>query len=352
MPLAKPDIRSLTCAGYPVDELCRYHSFEEVAYLQWHGELPTHEQVAAQNRAERAHRALDRRVASTIAEQPFASRPVDTLRSAIRVLWASDPVADDTAPAAMQAQALRLFAALPAIVAADQRRRLGLGAVPPRDDLSYAANFLYMTFGKVPEPQIVAAFEKSLILYAGQSLNPAVLAGRAPASAKAWWYGTVIAAVDAFSGPSHGGGCESVVRMLNEIAIPDNARSWLDDARASGQTVAGFDQPGAPYGDPRVPTMRAALGITAALRRGEHLIEVYEALATTVFEVDGLHPILDFPAGPAFHLMGFDTEVFAPILAVAGFPGLTASLAGVPSRSLAGQQRNSVPPPRLSSPAR
>ena len=89
---------------------------------------------------------------------------MDTLRTAVSLLGASDPAEGDNSPAAIRAKALRLFAVLPAVVAMDQRRRHGLGSIPPRDDLSYAANFLYMTFGKVPEPQIVAAFQTSLIL--------------------------------------------------------------------------------------------------------------------------------------------------------------------------------------------
>jgi citrate synthase len=83
---------------------------------------------------------------------------MDTLRTAISLLGASDPTEDDNSPRAVRAKALRLFAVLPSVVSLDQRRRQGFGAVPPREDLGYAANFLYMTFGKLPEPQVVKAY--------------------------------------------------------------------------------------------------------------------------------------------------------------------------------------------------
>jgi citrate synthase len=76
--------------------------------------------------------------------------------------------------------------------------------------------------------------------------------------------------------------------------------------------------------------MRTALGMVAALRDGQRLIEAYEALAGAVYAVRGLRPSLDFPTGPAYHLMGFDSQMFAPVLFAARLPGLTAHLAGQP----------------------
>jgi citrate synthase len=148
--MVNPDTNSLTYRGYPVQELTRSRSFEEVAYLLWHGELPTPAQLAAQHRAERAQRALDPIVAATLKGLPLTAHPMDTLRTAVSLLGAADPAENDNTPDANQAKALRLFAVLPSVVALDQRRRHGLDAVPPRDDLGLAANFLYMTFGKFP----------------------------------------------------------------------------------------------------------------------------------------------------------------------------------------------------------
>ncbi|TVZ02754.1 bifunctional 2-methylcitrate synthase/citrate synthase [Trebonia kvetii] len=317
---------SLTYRGYPVQALCRRHSFEEVAYLLWHGELPDGGQLSAQNRAERSQRALGPHLAAMLAAQPLSVPPADALLTVVVSRLGGDgPAERGIAPGAVHAQALRLFAVLPSIVAFDQRRRHGLDAVAPRDDLGYAANFLYMTFGRVPEPQIVSVFERSLILYAGQGLSAATSGPRVGVSPLSRLHGAVTAAISALKEAPGDGSPEAVTEMLKEIAIPDNARPWLEKALAEGRTIAGFS-PQVSGSDARVPAMRAALGMVAALRDHEGLIVIYEALATAVQEMTDLRPSLDYPAAAAYHLIGFDRQTITPILAAAGLPGWTAHL--------------------------
>jgi citrate synthase len=325
--MVNPETNSLTYRGYPVQELARRCSFEEVAYLLWHGELPTPSQLSAQNRAERVQRALDPLVAAALMTLPVTAHPMDSLRTAVSLLGANDPAEGDNSPASVKAKSLRLFAALPTVVALDQRRRHGLGAIPPRDDLGFAANFLYMTFGKVPEPQVVAAFETSLILYAEHSFNASAFTARVVTSTLSDLYSAVVAAICALKGPLHGGANEAVMKMLNEIGIPDNVKPWLDETLARQRKIMGFGHRVYKNGDPRVPAMRAALGMIAALRGGEHLIDLYETLAAAMYEAKGLHPNLDYPSGLAYHLIGFDTPTFTPVFVAARLPGWTAHIA-------------------------
>lgn len=320
----------LTYHGYPVQELCWRHSFEEVAFLLWHGELPTRDQLLAQNRAERSRRAIDQDLAAAIAGLPPRADPMETLRKAVGTLGASATAAYGGAPAAVPAEGLRLFAVLPSLVAFEQRRRRGLGAVGPRDDLGYAANFLYMTFGKLPEPQVVAAFERSLILHAGDGFGASPLAARIGTSSVPVLYAAVAAALGGLKASPHGTAAEAVLGILNEGMVHENARSWAEAAVATGRCVAGFAPGNAKAADDRVPAMRTALGMVAALRGGQRLIEAYEALAGAVYDASGLRPTLDFPTGPAYNLMGFDSAMFAPVLVAARLPGLTAHLAGQP----------------------
>jgi citrate synthase len=330
MPRVNRQTSPLTYRGYPVQELCWRHSFEEVAFLLWHGEVPTRDQLLAQNRAERSLRALDPDLATALAGQPPGADPMDTLRKAVSTLGANAPAAYGGAPSAVHAQALRLFAVLPSLVAFEQRRRRGLGAVAPRDDLGYAANFLYMTLGKVPEPQVVAAFERSLILHAGGSFDASPLAARIGTSSVSVLYGTLAVAVGALKASPRGTAAAAVLGILNEGMVHGNARSWAEEAVAKGRCAAGFGPSDAKAVDNRVPAMRTALGMVAALRGGQRLIEAYEALASASYDVSGLRPNLDFPTGPAYHLMGFDSQMFAPVLVTARLPGLTAHLAGQP----------------------
>ena len=324
--MVNPESNSLTYRGYTVQELARRCSFEEVAYLLWHGELPTPAQLDAQNRMERAQRVLDPIIAATLIGLPPTAHPMDTLRTAVSLLGASDPTENDNSPAALQAKALRLFAVLPAVVALDQRRRHGLGAIRPRDDLGFAANFLYMTFGELPEPAIVAAFETSLILYAEHSFNASTFTARVVASTLSDLYSAVTAAISALKGPLHGGANEAVMDTMNEIAIADNAGPWLDEALAEKRKIMGFGHRVYKNGDSRVPAMREALEQVAAIREGQGLIDIYETLAKAMYDAKGLHPNLDYPAGPAYHLIGFDTPTFTPLFVAARLPGWTAHI--------------------------
>jgi citrate synthase len=325
--MVNPESNSLTYRGYPVQELARQCSFEEVAYLLWHGELPDAAQLAAQNSAERAQRALDPVIAATLTGLPATAHPMDILRTAVSLLGASDPAENDNSPAAIRAKALRLFAAAPTVVALDQRRRHGYGAIAPRDDLGFASNFLYMTFGKVLEPGIVAAFETSLILYAEHSFNASTFTARVVASTLSDIYSAVTAAIGALKGPLHGGANEAVMEMMTEIAIADNAVPWLDEALAGRRKIMGFGHRVYKNGDSRVPTMRAALEEIVSIRGGRELIDIYESLAKAMYDAKGLHPNLDYPAGPAYHLIGFDTPTFTPIFVAARLPGWTAHIA-------------------------
>jgi citrate synthase len=237
---------------------------------------------------------------------------------------------------AVNATAVRLFAVLPAIVAADQRLRQGLGVIAAREHLGYAANFLSMTFGKVPEPQIVAAFETALILYGGPIPPSPALPSRSGLPSRPTTpshslrpdaYRAADAAIGALQRSGEGAAGPAVIAMMNEIGIPGNARPWVEEALAAGRKIPGFNYRLDKTDDARVPAMRGALGMVAGLRRGRRLIELYEAVAEAVRAASGRTPVLDFPASLAFQLIGFDARAFAPILAVARLPGWTAHAA-------------------------
>ncbi|AUS77146.1 2-methylcitrate synthase [Actinoalloteichus sp. AHMU CJ021] len=322
-----PDTNSLTYRGYAVQDLAEHCRFEEVAHLLWHGELPTAEQLAAQDAEERGLRALPPDLVGLLLALPPTAHPMDSLRTAVSVLGANDPGEDDNSPAANHAKSLRLFAALPAAVALTQRRRRGLLPLEPRADLGYAENFLYMTFGEVPEPAIVRAFEISLVLYAEHSFNASTFTSRVVTSTLSDLYSAVTAAVGALKGPLHGGANEAVMATLAEIGSADRVEGWLSRALAEKRRIMGFGHRVYKHGDSRVPTMRAALGEVVEARGGEDLLAMYEALASAMLREKGLHPNLDYPAGPAYHLMGFDTPTFTPIFVAARITGWTAHIA-------------------------
>jgi 2-methylcitrate synthase/citrate synthase II len=325
-----PESNSLLYRGYPVQELAAQKSFEEVAWLLWKGELPNADELAGFEKQERAMRNLDTAVKRVIDELPLTAHPMDVCRTAVSVIGAMDPTADDASPEANLAKSIRLFAKLPAVVAYDQRRRHHLPLIEARDDLDYSSNFLWMTFGEIPETQVVDAFRVSLILYAEHSFNASTFTARVITSTLSDLYSAVTGAVGALKGPLHGGANEAVLHIFNEIGFgPDaavRAEVWLDKALAEKRKIMGFGHRVYKSGDSRVPTMRASMVELIKYYNRQDVLDLYEGLEAAMTERKGILPNLDYPSGPAYHLMGFDTLTFTPIFVAARITGWTAHI--------------------------
>ncbi|MBO0611032.1 bifunctional 2-methylcitrate synthase/citrate synthase [Myceligenerans salitolerans] len=321
-----PETNSLLYRGYPVQDLAARVSFEEVAYLLWHGELPTSAQLDEQTKAERAARALPENVKAAILELPTECHPMDVCRTAVSLLGAHDPQAEDSSVDAELGKALRLWAVMPSVVALDQRRRRGQEIVPPREDLGYSANFLWMTFGEEADPAVVKAFEASMVLYAEHSFNASTFTARVITSTLADLHSAVTGAIGALKGPLHGGANEAVQETFEEIGTADRAVAWLDDALASKRKIMGFGHRVYKKGDSRVPTMRAVLGDMVEHYGKHEVLDLYDALEQAMGERKGIKPNLDYPAGPAYHLMGFDTNIFTPLFVASRITGWTAHI--------------------------
>lgn len=323
------ETNSLTYRGYPVQDLAAHHSFEEVAHLLWHGELPDPAQLRDFRARERALRPLDRTTSELLARLPETCHPMDVLRTAVSFFGAEDPTEDDGSPAANRAKSLTLLAKLPTVVAADQRRRRGLDPVSPDPELGYAENFFHMCFGSVPDPDVVRCFEISLVLYAEHSFNASTFTARVVTSTLSDLYSAVTAAIGALKGPLHGGANEAVMHMLEEIDAPQRAGEWLDQALAARRKIMGFGHRVYKHGDSRVPIMQDALNRLVARTAdpgATRLAALHTALRRAMLTRKNIHPNLDYPAGLAYHLMGFDTPAFTPIFVMSRVTGWTAHI--------------------------
>ncbi|UOE43603.1 bifunctional 2-methylcitrate synthase/citrate synthase [Agromyces larvae] len=321
-----PETNSLLYRGYPVQDLAASVTFEEVAYLLWHGELPTDRELAAFEQFERANRHLDPVLKRIIDELPTTAHPMDVVRSAVSVMGARDDETADDSPDAELRKAKRLFAAIPAVVAYDQRRRRGLDLVEPRDDLGYSANFLFMTFDEVPELPVVDAFDVSMILYAEHSFNASTFTARVITSTLSDLHSAVVGAIAALKGPLHGGANEAVMHTFDEIGEASNVTAWLDEALAQKRKIMGFGHRVYKHGDSRVPTMKTALDSLVGYYGRPDILDLYNALADEFTARKGIHPNLDYPSGPAYHLIGFDTELFTPLFVASRVVGWTAHI--------------------------
>ncbi|MGS2805639.1 bifunctional 2-methylcitrate synthase/citrate synthase [Nocardia sp. MW-W600-9] len=321
------ETNSLTYRGYPVQELAARRTFEEVAYLLWHGELPDDPQLQQLCQRERAQRWIDRSVLALVAKMPDTCHPMDVVRTVVSYLGTEDAVSESGGEPERLAAALRLTALLPTVIAAAMRRRRGLDPIAPHSQLGFAENFLYMCFGEVPAPRIVRAFEISLILYAEHGFNASTFAARVVTSTGSDMYSAITAAIGALKGRLHGGANEAVMHTMLEIADPDRAAAWVAETLAARRKVMGFGHRVYRDGDSRVPTMKAALDEVAAVTGGQRWVRMYDALAAAMAEQTGIAPNLDFPAGPAYYLMGLDIEMFTPIFVMSRITGWTAHIA-------------------------
>jgi len=321
-----PETNSLTYRGYPVQELCQHCCFEEVAYLLWNGELPTRSQLNTFRRNERRRRELSRDHIAVIRKFPKRAHPMDTIRTAVSYLgttetaWGGEPAEND------QHRSLDLLAKIPTMIATDYRLRRGKRRIAPRDDLSISENFLRMCFGSVPPKEVVRAFDISLILYAEHSFNASTFASRVVTSTLSDIYSAVTAGIGALKGPLHGGANEAVMHMLLEIGHPKKAEAWLRRAFRDKRVVMGFGHRVYKWGDSRVPTMRKCLTDLAAWKNDERWIEIEDVLERIMVDEKKIHPNLDFPAGPAYYMMGFDIDMFTPIFVISRITGWTAHI--------------------------
>ncbi|MCM6773804.1 bifunctional 2-methylcitrate synthase/citrate synthase [Nocardia sp. CDC159] len=325
-----PETNSLIYRGYPVQDLARYRGFEEVAQLLWHGELPDAGQLRVLCERERALRQADRSLLALVDRLPDTCHPMDVVRTVVSYLGAQDPLEDrGTSREALLAKALRLTAVLPTVIAADMRRRRGLDPIAPDEDRGFAENFLYMCFGdraRQLDQRLVRAFETSLILYAEHSFNASTFAARVVTSTRSDMYSAVTAAIGALKGPLHGGANEAVMHMMLDIGEPERAREWLRAKLSRKEKIMGFGHRVYRNGDSRVPTMKSALDDIAALLGDTHWLRMYTELESAMAEATGIKPNLDFPSGPAYHLLGFDTETFTPIFVMSRITGWTAHI--------------------------
>ncbi|WP_309071180.1 bifunctional 2-methylcitrate synthase/citrate synthase [Arthrobacter sp.] len=328
-----PETNSLLYRGYPVQELAGALKFEDVAWLLWHGELPTEAEAQQFRQQGRPSRALADNVKAAIDLLPLSCHPMDVGRTAVSVIGANHPKAEDSSPEAELEKATELLAAFPAVVAYDQRRRRGLEPVEAREDLDYSSNFLWMTFGEEAAPEVVEAFNTSMILYAEHSFNASTFTARVITSTLADLHSAVTGAIGALKGPLHGGANEAVMHTFEEIGIQADesledatarARAWMEEALAQKKKVMGFGHRVYKNGDSRVPTMKAALDAMVKHYGRPEILGLYDGLETAMQEAKGIKPNLDYPAGPTYHLMGFDTEMFTPLFIAARIAGWTA----------------------------
>jgi len=321
-----PEINSLTYRGYAAQDLCAKCKFEEVAYLILNGELPDKKQLKNFENQERKERKLSKTLLEDIKRFPKKAHPMDVARTAVSIMGLEDKETKDNSPKANMKKVMRIFAKTPVALAAFYRARKGKKVIPPKKNLSFSENFFHMCFGKVPNKDIVKAFDVSLILYAEHSFNVSTFTARTITSSLSDIHGAITGAIASLKGPLHGGANEEVMHMMNKIKKPENALNWINKALDNKDVVMGFGHRVYKSGDSRVPTMREYFGKVAKIKKDKKFEKIYDIVEKVMIERKNIHPNVDYPTGPTYHLMGFDTDFFTPIFVISRITGWSAHI--------------------------
>ena len=321
-----PEINSLTYRGYAAQDLCKNCKFEEIAYLILNGNLPNKKQLKAFEKEERKDRKLSQSLIKVLKEIPKKAHPMDVARTAVSVMGLEDKETNNNSPKANMRKTMRIFAKTPVALAAFYRLRKGKKIIAPKKNLSFSENFFHMCFGKVPNKDIVKAFDVSLILYAEHSFNVSTFTARTITSSLSDIHGAITGAIASLKGPLHGGANEEVMHMMNKIKRPENAEKWINKALDNKDVVMGFGHRVYKSGDSRVPTMREYFGKVAKIKKDNKFEKIYDIVEKVMIDRKNIHPNVDYPTGPTYHLMGFDTDFFTPIFVISRITGWAAHI--------------------------
>ncbi|MDJ0935103.1 MAG: citrate/2-methylcitrate synthase [Kiloniellales bacterium] len=310
--------------GYSIHDLAEHSSFEETAYLLFHGELPTAAELGAFDAELKAARVLPEPVIE-IVRSLAAAHPMDVLRTAVSALAAFDPeVADNGAEATLR-KGLRLTAQVPMIVAAQEQLRNGREPVAADPAFGHAANFLYMLTGKAPSEDAAKLMDTDFVLHAEHGSNASSFTARVVVGTEANLHAAVTAAIAALSGPAHGGAAEDVMKMAMEIGDASAAADYVKAKRKAREPVTGFGHRVYRAEDPRARHMRDGVQRLSQEMGEPKWYEILQAVVAAMqpYARHGVNVNVDFYSGVIYYLHGIPADLFVPIFAVGRVPGWT-----------------------------
>ncbi|MFV8182685.1 MULTISPECIES: citrate synthase/methylcitrate synthase [unclassified Streptomyces] len=318
---------------YSAVELAQTRGFEDVWHLLVHGDLPDAAQRAEFASRTAALRRLPdevRAVLPAIAAASGGSGPLAGMRTALSLLGAAKgfrPVYDIDA-SERRRDTVAAAAAVPTLLTALHRLGRGLDPVEPRDDLSYAANYLYMLTGSEPDAARARAVEQYLISTIDHGFNASTFTARVIASTGADVAACLVGAVGALSGPLHGGAPSRALDTLDAIGTPDRIDPWIRERVLAGDRIMGFGHAVYRTEDPRSRMLReVAQGFGGP--RVEFAVEVERRVEAILAELKPgreLHTNVEFYAGVVMELCGLPREMFTPTFAAARVVGWSANI--------------------------
>lgn len=326
----------LTYRGYRIADLARHSTFEEAALLLLDGRLPTRSELEAFDRQLRRNRVVKYNIREIMKYLPATGHPMEMLQTAVaslgmfypgeECLMGSDVCQDLNY---VHNMSVKIIARMATLVAMWEHVRNGYDPIPPRNDLTYAQNLLYMFSGEDPDPLLARVMDASLVLHAEHTINASTFAALVAGSTLASPYLVIAAAIGTLAGPLHGGANQRVVEMLNQIGRPENVRKWLDEQLAKKAKIWGMGHREYKVKDPRATILQELMRELMEQRGGsmgplfETALEL-EAACEERLAPKGVYPNVDFYSGILYTEMGIPPDQFTSIFAVARSAGWLA----------------------------
>jgi citrate synthase len=318
------DAGELRYRGYPIGQLAESCTFEQVAYLLWHGELPTGSQLDEVRKSFRQARMARPDMMRLAHSAPVTAHPLDVLRYCVSRDALDHPMAWDNSGQANQRKAVEFAAWFPVVAAAYHRRRSGLDAVEPRPDLDTAAGFLWMLDGSESLETAVRTLDMLLILYADHEFNASTFAARVTIATQSNLHAAVTSALGALSGPRHGGASDNIIRMLESIERPERAEEYVRSLLARRERVMGFGHAVYRVADPRSRHLRRMAQRLVEGTPRETWMAILAELEIIMARQKNLYPNVDLYAAVVNHVLGIDPAFYSSVFAVSRIVGWTA----------------------------
>jgi len=324
-------IGHLEYRGVDIEELAEHSTFEETSFLLINGHFPCAAELEHFQKELCHHRRIKFRIRDMMKCFPESAHPMDSLQTTVAAMGMFYPM-PHALLAHMTAQQVasvchNLIAKMSTLVAAHSRMRTGDDPIAPRDDLSHAANFLYMLTGDEPTPLMERIMDVALIVHAEHTLNASTFATIVTASSLADPYSCISAAIGSLSGSLHGGANEDVLRMLDEIGSVERVEDYLHAKLEKKAKIAGLGHRIYKTKDPRAVLLQK-LYVELTQEMGEDptyaIASRIEELSKTTLGVKGICPNVDFYSGIVYRKLGISMDLFTPIFAIARVSGWLA----------------------------
>lgn len=324
--------------GYSIEDLAEHASFLEVSYLLLYGKLPNATEYAEFESAISEHTLANEGLEAMFKAFPTGSHPMGQLSSMVAALGLYYPKAlnPHRPEEAINRTIIRLMAKMPTICAMIYKKRNGHPTVYPKNSLDYVANYLNMTFGQVtmpeyePDPVLVSAMNKLLILHADHEQNCSASTVRVVGSSQSNLYSSISAGISALWGPLHGGANQEVLEMLEQIQNDGgDVQKWINKAKDKNDSfrLMGFGHRVYKNFDPRAKIIKKACDdVLEKLGVNDPVLEIAKqleeaALTDPYFIERKLFPNVDFYSGIIYRAMGFPTDFFTVLFSLGRLPG-------------------------------